>query len=58
MSLTQSSSNELILEQHERVLLIKLNRPDQLNAISRDMLDELSAKLLPLTKIRKFAAWF
>ena len=50
MSLTQSSTNELILEQHERVLLIKLNRPDRLNAISRDMLDELSAKVVAADK--------
>ena len=50
MSLTQSSTNELILEQHERVLLIKLNRPDRLNAISRDMLDELYTKVVAADK--------
>ena len=49
MSLTQSITSELILEQHERVLLIKLN-PDRLNAISRDMLDELSAKVVAADK--------
>ena len=50
MSITQSTTDELILEQHDRVLLIKLNRPDRLNAISRDMLDELSAKVVAADK--------
>ena len=50
MSLTQSTTDALILEQHDRVLLIKLNRPDRLNAISRDMLDELSAKIVAADK--------
>ena len=27
MSITQSTTDQLILEQHDRVLLIKLNRP-------------------------------
>ena len=50
MSITQSSTDELILELHDRVLLIRLNRPDRLNAISRDMLDELSAKVVAADK--------
>ena len=50
MSITQSTTDQLILEQHDRVLLIKLNRPDRLNAISRDMLDELSAKVVAADK--------
>ena len=50
MSFTQSSTDELILELHDRVLLIRLNRPDRLNAISRDMLDELSAKVVAADK--------
>ena len=50
MSLTQSTTDALILEKHGRVLLIKLNRPDRLNAISRDMLDELSAKVVAADK--------
>ncbi len=50
MSITPSSTDALILEQHDRVLLIKLNRPDRLNAISRDMLDELSAKVVAADK--------
>ena len=50
MSITPSSTDELILEQHDRVLLIKLNRPDRLNAISRDMLNELSAKVVAADK--------
>ena len=50
MSITQSTTDELILEQHDRVLLIKLNRPDRLNAISRNMLDELSAKVVAADK--------
>ena len=50
MSITQSATDQLILEQHDRVLLIKLNRPDRLNAISRAMLDELSAKVVAADK--------
>ena len=50
MSIHQSSTDELILELHDRVLLIKLNRPDRLNAISRDMLDELSARVVAADK--------
>lgn len=45
MSLTESTTGELLVETRGRVALITLNRPERLNAISRDMLDELSAKV-------------
>ena len=44
MALTPSTTDELLVEQHDRVALITLNRPDRSNAISRDMLDELSKR--------------
>ena len=44
MALTPSTTDELLVEQHDRVALITLNRPDRFNAISRDMLDELSKR--------------
>ncbi len=45
MPLTESTTGELLVEIRGRVALITLNRPERLNAISRDMLDELSAKV-------------
>ena len=35
----------IILEQHEKVLLIRLNRPEALNAINGKMLKELCTVL-------------
>ena len=35
----------LLLEHHDSVLLIKLNRPEALNAINKKMLSELCAAL-------------
>jgi len=43
--LTESTTGELLVETRGRIALITLNRPERLNAISRDMLDELSAKV-------------
>ncbi len=50
MAITPSSTDELIVEQHDRVAVMTLNRPDRLNAISRDMLGELSAKMVEANK--------
>ena len=50
MALTPSTTDELLVEQHDRVVLITLNRPDRFNAISRDMLDELSKKVVEANK--------
>jgi enoyl-CoA hydratase/carnithine racemase len=50
MAVTPSKTDELLVEQHDRVAVITLNRPERLNAISRDMLDELSAKMVEANK--------
>ena len=50
MAVSPSKTDELLLEQHDRVLVITLNRPERLNAISREMLDELSAKMVEANK--------
>ena len=49
MALTPSTTDELLVEQHDRVALITLNQPDRFNA-SRDMLDELSKKVVEANK--------
>ena len=46
MTISASNTPELIVEQRDRILVLTLNRPERLNAISRDMLGELSAKLV------------
>lgn len=46
MALSESSTEELLVENKGRVAVLTLNRPDRLNAISRDMLNELSAKMV------------
>ena len=43
MTLSKSSTDELLVETKGKVAIITLNRPDRLNAISRAMLNELSA---------------
>ena len=50
MAVTPSSTEELLVEQRDRVAVFTLNRPDRLNAISRDMLDELSKKMVEANK--------
>lgn len=50
MTLSASNSDELIVEQKGYVVIITLNRPERLNAISRDMLNELSAKMVEADK--------
>jgi enoyl-CoA hydratase/carnithine racemase len=50
MAVTPSNTDELLVEQQDRVVVITLNRPERLNAISRDMLNELSAKMVEANK--------
>jgi enoyl-CoA hydratase/carnithine racemase len=45
MTISPSTTSDILLEQHEHILIITLNRPDRLNAISGPMLNELAAKL-------------
>jgi enoyl-CoA hydratase/carnithine racemase len=50
MAITPSKTEELLIEQRDRIVVMTLNRPERLNAISRDMLDELSAKMVEANK--------
>jgi len=50
MAVSPSTTEELLVEQDGHVVTITLNRPERLNAISRDMLDELSAKMVEADK--------
>ncbi len=50
MTISASNTDELLVEQDGHVVTITLNRPERLNAISRDMLDELSAKMVEADK--------
>ena len=50
MTLSNSSTDELLVETKGKVAIITLNRPDRLNAISRAMLNELSAKIVEANK--------
>ena len=50
MALSESSTEELKVETKGRVAVLTLNRPERLNAISRDMLGELSAKVVEANK--------
>lgn len=50
MALSESKTEELLVETKGRVAIITLNRPERLNAISRDMLEELSAKVTEANK--------
>lgn len=45
MAISPSSTEELLAEERDSILTLTLNRPERMNAISRSMLDELSAKL-------------
>jgi len=45
MAISQSSTNELLVNQEGPILTLTLNRPDRLNAISRPMLKELATKM-------------
>jgi len=50
MTLSPSTTPELLVEQRGRIAIITLNRPERYNAISRDMLSELSAKVVEANK--------
>ncbi len=50
MAVTPSKTDELLIEQHDRIAVMTLNRPERLNAISRDMLEELAAKMVEANK--------
>ena len=50
MPISPSNTDEILIDQKDRVLVITLNRPERLNAISRDMLNELSAKVVEADK--------
>jgi enoyl-CoA hydratase/carnithine racemase len=46
MAISASSTEQLLVEQHEHVVVLTLNRPERLNAISGPMLRELSIKMV------------
>lgn len=50
MTISASSTKELLVEQNGNIVVITLNRPDRLNAISRVMLNELSLKMTEANK--------
>ena len=50
MSKIESSTEELLVEQDGRVLVVTFNRPDRLNTISPPMLSELSSVLTAANK--------
>ena len=51
------SPKTLIVERRDAVTLIRLNRPDALNALNAELMDELTAALTPPRPIRACAAW-
>lgn len=50
MAISASSTEQLLVEQKDRVVVLTLNRPERLNAISGAMLSELSAKVVEANK--------
>jgi enoyl-CoA hydratase/carnithine racemase len=50
MAISPSTTDELLVEQRDKVVILTLNRPERLNAISRDMLTELSNKMVEANK--------
>ena len=50
MAISASTTEELLVEQQDNVVVITLNRPERLNAISREMLTELSDKMVEADK--------
>ena len=50
MAISASSTPQLLVEQQQHILVLTLNRPDRLNAISPDMLGELSSKVVEADK--------
>ncbi len=50
MAISESQTEDLLVEQDGHVVTITLNRPERLNAISRPMLQELSSKIVEADK--------
>ena len=50
MAISESTTEELLVEQKGQIVVITLNRPERMNAISRHMLDELSNKMTEANK--------
>lgn len=50
MALTPSTTEEVLVETKEHIAIITLNRPERLNAISHEMLMELSSKMTEANK--------
>ena len=50
MALSESNTEELLVETKGRIAVLTLNRPERLNAISPDMLNELSKKMVEANK--------
>jgi len=50
MPISPPNTDEILIDQKDRVLVITLNRPERLNAISTGMLNELSAKVVEADK--------
>lgn len=50
MPVTESTTDELLVENHGRIVVLTLNRPERMNAISRDMLEQLSLKMTEANK--------
>ena len=46
MTISESTTGELLIAQSDNIVVMTLNRPERLNAISRDMLKELSDKIV------------
>lgn len=46
MALSPSTTDELLVETRDNIAIITLNRPERLNAINHDMLNELSNKMV------------
>ena len=45
MAVSEAASDEILIENCDNhIVVITLNRPERMNAISRDMLEELSKK--------------
>ena len=55
MTISSSNTEQLLVEQEGKVLVLTLNRPDRLNAISGPMLKEMSEKLVEVNQDRKWA---
>ena len=45
MPVTESTTDDLLVETKGRIVVITLNRPERMNAISREMLEQLSQKM-------------